>query len=96
MNGPYDVYVIMVGDGVPAPLCGVLPMVALTPKGVRYPGLSAEYDKETKGDMLARQARYTLCVRYNRRMAIAICCKFCEFATREGDPSPTVVLTFKT
>ena len=25
-----------VGDGVPAPLCGVLPMVALTPKGVRY------------------------------------------------------------
>ena len=38
----YDVYVIMVGDGVPAPLCGVLPMVALTPKGVRYPGLSAK------------------------------------------------------
>ncbi|MBR0327141.1 MAG: hypothetical protein IIX09_04995 [Clostridia bacterium] len=46
------------------------------------PGLSAEYDKVTVGDMLARQARYTLCVRYNRRMAIAICCKFCEFATR--------------
>ena len=71
-----------VGDGVPAPLCGVLPMVALTPKGVRYPGLSAKYDKETMGDMLARQARYTQCVRCNRRMAIAICCKFCEFATR--------------
>ena len=31
----------IVGAGFPAPLCGVLPMVALTPKGVRYPGLSA-------------------------------------------------------
>ena len=38
---PNEMRVIMVGDGVPAPLCGVLPMVALTPKGVRYPGLSA-------------------------------------------------------
>ena len=43
----YDVYVIMVGEGVPAPLCGVLPMVALTPKGVRYPGCPANYDGET-------------------------------------------------
>ena len=36
----YGVYrFLIVGDGVPAPLCGVLPMVALTPKGVRYLGV---------------------------------------------------------
>ena len=39
----------IVGGGVPAPLCGVLPMVALTPKGVRYPGRPAGFDRKTAG-----------------------------------------------